>query len=110
MQGRLARLRQVLRPPHWRRQQEPAAGAAPAADGGVQREGGASVELELWAVPPAGLATILLREPPGLSIGKVALADGTEVLGVLGEAILCEGQREITGFGGWRAYTARLND
>ena len=69
-----------------------------------------AMQLELWAVPPAGLATILLREPPGLSIGKVALADGTEVLGVLGEAILCEGQREITGFGGWRAYTARLND
>lgn len=74
------------------------------------RDGGISVALELWSVPPAGLATILLREPPGLSIGKVALADGTEVLGVLGEAILCDGQREITGFGGWRAYTARLTD
>lgn len=74
------------------------------------RDGGTSVALELWSVPPSGLATILLREPPGLSIGKVALADGTEVLGVLGEAILCEGQREITGFGGWRAYTGRLSN
>lgn len=70
-------------------------------------EGGTSVALELWSVPPAGLATILLREPPGLSVGKVALADGTEVLGVLGEAILCDGQREITTYKGWRAYTAR---
>lgn len=71
-------------------------------------EGGASVALEVWAVPPAGLATVLLREPAGLSIGKVMLADGTEVLGVLGEPILCEGRHEITRHGGWRAYTATL--
>ena len=68
--------------------------------------GGASVALEVWAVPPDGLARILLQEPPGLCIGKVTLADGEEVLGVLGEPLLCEGQREITGYGGWRAYMA----
>jgi hypothetical protein len=45
-------------------------------------------------------------EPPGLSIGKVRLADGEETLGVLGEPVLCEGQREITEYGGWRAYVA----
>lgn len=70
------------------------------------RDGGVSVAAEVWAVPPEGLATILLKEPPGLSIGKVKLADGSEVLGVLGEPILCERQKEITQFGGWRAYTA----
>ena len=70
------------------------------------KTGGVSVAVEVWAVPPAGLAPILLKEPPGLSIGKVTLADGSEVLGVLGEPILCEGQKEITSFGGWRAYTA----
>jgi len=70
------------------------------------KTGGVSVAVEVWAVPPAGLASILLKEPPGLSIGKVTLADGSEVLGVLGEPILCEGQKEITSFGGWRAYTA----
>jgi hypothetical protein len=68
---------------------------------------GAAVAVEIWAVPPASLASILLKEPPGLSIGKVRLADGSEVLGVLGEPALCEGQKEITSFGGWRAYTAR---
>jgi hypothetical protein len=30
------------------------------------------------------------------------------VLGVLGEPILCEDQKEISSFGGWRAYTASL--
>ena len=67
---------------------------------------GARVALELWEVPRAGLAAILLNEPPGLCIGKVQLADGSVVLGVLGEPFLCEGQREITAHGGWRAYTA----
>lgn len=68
--------------------------------------GGVAVPVEVWAVPPAGLGTILLQEPPGLSVGKVKLAGGDEVLGVLAEPILCEGQREITEFGGWRAYCA----
>jgi gamma-glutamylcyclotransferase (GGCT)/AIG2-like uncharacterized protein YtfP len=68
--------------------------------------GGVSVALEVWAVPPDGLAKILMREPPGLCIGKVKLQEGEEVLGVLGEPLLCEGQREITQHGGWRAYIA----
>jgi len=67
-------------------------------------QGGASVAVEVWLVPLAGLASILLKEPPGLCIGKVSLSSGEEVLGVLGEAILCENRREITGFGGWKAY------
>ena len=68
--------------------------------------GGAPIALEVWAVPPAALADILVREPAGLSIGKVSLADGEEVLGVLGEPFLVEGQREITAHSGWRAYVA----
>lgn len=70
--------------------------------------GGAAIALEVWSVPAAGLATILQQEPPGLCIGKVRLEDGTEVLGVLGESILCKDQREITTHGGWRAYVASL--
>src|SRR5262245_1475401 len=68
--------------------------------------GGAAIAVEVWAVPADGLAAILLREPPGLSIGKVQLSDGEEVLGVLGEPVLCEGMKEITSYGGWRAYGA----
>jgi carbamate kinase len=67
---------------------------------------GVAVAVEVWSVPAAGLAGILLNEPPGLSIGKVNLADGSTVLGVLGEPALVEGQREISQHGGWRAYTA----
>jgi len=72
------------------------------------REGGSAIAVEVWKVPSAGLATILLQEPPGLCIGKVHLSDGEVVLGVLGEPILCENRHEITQWGGWRAYIEAL--
>lgn len=71
--------------------------------------GGVAISVEVWAVPAEALSEILLREPPGLCIGKVRLADGEVVLGVLGEPILCEGKREITQWGGWRAYIEDIN-
>jgi len=71
-------------------------------------ESAAQVELEVWQVPAAGLASVLLKEPEGLSVGKVPLEDGQVVLGVLGEPALVQGMREITSFGGWRAYLKSL--
>lgn len=66
--------------------------------------GGAAIALEVWSVPMVGLIQVLQQEPPGLCIGKVTLNNGEETLGVLGEPILCESQKEITAYGGWRAY------
>ena len=60
-------------------------------------------------MPAAGLAGIRLNEPLGLSIGKVNLEDGSTVLGVLGEPALVDEHREITSYGGWRAYIAGEN-
>jgi hypothetical protein len=65
---------------------------------------GTRVAVEIWDVPLAGLAQVLMNEPPGLAIGNVLLQDGSLVLGVVGEAFLCDGKREITKYGGWRAY------
>ncbi|MGB5974507.1 MAG: glutamyl-tRNA amidotransferase [Nodosilinea sp.] len=70
-------------------------------------QGGVAVALEVWQVSPGGLVQVLMQEPPGLSIGKVTLATGETVLGVLSEPALCEGQQEISAFGGWRAYCDR---
>jgi hypothetical protein len=67
-------------------------------------DGGASIEVEIWQVGAEGLLQILRTEPPGLCLGRVQLADGGIVLGVLGEAYICAGQREITEYGGWRGY------
>jgi len=68
--------------------------------------GGAALAVEVWSVPVDVLGHILEGEPDGLSIGKVRLADAAVVLGILGEPATCEGQPEITAFGGWRAYIA----
>ncbi len=46
-----------------------------------------------------------MNEPEGLTIGKIKLADGSEVLGVLAESWLTEGQKEITALGGAGANT-----
>lgn len=75
-----------------------------ASGGGAYAKSGAAIEVEIWAVPVAGLGTILLQEPAGLCLGKVCLSDGEVVLGVLAEPFLCENRREITHWGGWRAY------
>jgi hypothetical protein len=68
------------------------------------KQGGVSVALEVWSVPLSGLGIILSEEPPGLAIGKVILHDAEEVLGVIGEPLTIEGKKEITQYGGWRAY------
>jgi hypothetical protein len=70
--------------------------------------GGAAVAVEIWSVPAEGVAFILMNEPDGLTMGKVTLADGSVVIGVVGESAACEGQKEITACGGWRAYIATL--
>ncbi len=67
-------------------------------------QGGVAVAVEVWQVPAAGLGQLLWQEPAGLCVGKVRLANGQEVLGVLGEPWICEGQQEITAFEGWRTY------
>jgi hypothetical protein len=70
-------------------------------------ENGQAIALEIWSITLEALGEILLSEPAGLCIGKVILANGQEVLGVLGEPFLCEGQKEITEYGGWRDYCNR---
>ncbi len=71
--------------------------------------GGKSIAVEIWEMSLASITQILLQEPPGLCIGKVTLTDGEEVLGVLGESILCEGKQDISKYSGWRAYTKARN-
>jgi gamma-glutamylcyclotransferase (GGCT)/AIG2-like uncharacterized protein YtfP len=72
-------------------------------------EAGCEIAVELWEADAAGLVHVLEGEPPGLTIGRVRLADGRDVLGVLAEPYLVKGQPEITATGGWRAYIDSLN-
>ena len=69
--------------------------------------GGVAVEGELYRVPDAVLARVEAGEPAGLYRGSVNLSDGRRVDGILYPRELAEAQhRDISAFGGWRAYIA----
>jgi allophanate hydrolase len=68
--------------------------------------GGTGIEVEVWAMQKEAFGDFVSRVPPPLAIGTVELADGTRVKGFLCEAYSLEGARDISHFGGWRAYLA----
>ena len=73
------------------------------------REDRTDAHYRLWSINDRHFAALLMSEPAGLAIGKIKLADGSEVLGVLAENWLTEGQREITELGSWRKYTGHFH-
>jgi allophanate hydrolase len=77
---------------------------------GLQRcaEGGRSIEVEVWDMPMAALGSFLALIPSPLGLGSLELADGRFVHGFVCEAHALAGARDISGFGGWRAYLASL--
>ena len=77
---------------------------------GLQRcvEGGSAIEVEVWDMPMAALGSFLALIPAPLGLGSVELADGRQVHGFLCEAHALVGARDISHFGGWRAYLASL--
>jgi allophanate hydrolase len=74
----------------------------------VARGEGAQIDVEIWAFTPAAFGAFVAAVPPPLSIGTLALADGGSVKGFLVEAEAVVGARDISKFGGWRAYVAQL--
>jgi len=71
-------------------------------------DGGARIELELWAMPRTEIGSLLAVVPPPLCFGSIDLDDGSRVTGFLCEAHAVVGARDITAFGGWRAYLDSL--
>jgi allophanate hydrolase len=65
---------------------------------------GAAIEVEVWDMPSAVLGAFLADIAPPLGLGPLTLADGTQVIGFLCESCAVEGARDITAFGGWRAW------
>lgn len=68
--------------------------------------GGAAIAVEVWALPTKAFGQFIAAIPSPLSIGTVRLADGSGVKGFLVEAAAVDGARDITSFGGWRAFIA----
>lgn len=70
-------------------------------------ESGVSVSGELYRVTEDLCRRIEAGEPPGLYRGEVVLEDGRRVAGILYPRELAEaGHRDISSYGGWRAYIA----
>ncbi len=69
--------------------------------------GGRAFEVELWAMSPAALGTLVAETAPPLSVGTVLLGDGRAVKGFLCEAEAAAGAEEISAYGGWRDFLLR---
>lgn len=65
---------------------------------------GRAIELELWAMAPEAFGRFVAAVPPPLSIGSILLRDGRSHKGFLVEAEAVREARDISEFGGWRAF------
>jgi allophanate hydrolase len=76
----------------------------------VRSSPGAAIEVELWQLPASQVGSLLVGIPAPLSLGRVRLADGTEVTGFLCESYATSGAQDITASGGWRNHRASRED
>jgi allophanate hydrolase len=72
----------------------------------VEAGTGTPIELEIWALSASAFGKFVAAIPPPLSIGTVRLADSRNVKGFLVEPAALEEARDISVFGGWRAFMA----
>jgi len=70
----------------------------------VEAGAGTSIAIEVWMLSPAGFGRFVAGIPSPLSIGTIRLSDGSGVQGFLVEAAAVDGARDISRFGGWRAF------
>lgn len=69
-------------------------------------EQGAVIAVEVWELPTAAFGHFVAAIPAPLGIGTVTLEDGSSVQSFLCEAVAVVGAKDVTSFGGWRAYLA----
>ncbi len=78
---------------------------------GLQRvaSSGATIALEVWEMPMDAVGSFLALVPPPLGLGSIELASGDWVHGFVCEHHALASARDISEFGGWRAYLASLD-
>ena len=69
---------------------------------------GLAITVEVWALPPEGIARFVSKIPAPLGIGTLKLADGSRPKGFLCEPEGVRTSTDISSFGGWRAYLAAV--
>jgi allophanate hydrolase len=73
----------------------------------VRDGAGAAIEIEVWALSESAFGRFVAAVPAPLSIGTLELDGGRSVKGFLVEAEAVAGARDISRFGGWRAFMAQ---
>lgn len=83
-------------------------GTVPAKPGMARSDEGAAITVEVWDMPVANFGRFVAGVPMPLGIGSVQLQDGRTVKGFICEGHALTQARDITAFGGWRAYCQSL--
>jgi allophanate hydrolase len=65
---------------------------------------GPGIAVEIWSLTPQNFGRFVAALPAPMGIGKVILQDGSIHPGFLCEAFALDGAKDITEYGGWRAY------
>ncbi|MGR9086803.1 MAG: allophanate hydrolase [Gammaproteobacteria bacterium] len=73
----------------------------------VRAADGASIEVEVWALPTDAYGEFVAEIAAPLGIGWIELNDGSRVQGFLCEAFAAGTSKDITDYQGWRAYLTR---
>ena len=76
----------------------------PPKPGLVRSHHGKAIIVELWDVPLDQFGSFVALIPAPLGIGTLRLKDGRDVKGFICEGFAIDGARDITEYGGWRAY------
>jgi len=67
---------------------------------------GATIVGELYALPALAVAELAALVRPPIGLGRVRLEDGREVQGYLCDQAAAASARDISHYGGWRAFLA----
>jgi allophanate hydrolase len=86
------------------------AGSSPPKPALAHTEGGAAIDVEIYELDERAFGSFVADVPPPLTIGTIALEDGTAVKGFLGEPRALQGAEDITRFGGWRNFLAAQSE
>jgi allophanate hydrolase len=101
-------LREVETTPSYRLYALP--GTVPAKPGllRVAQEQGASIQAEIWGLEAEAFGRFVSQIPSPLGVGAIRFTDGTSAKGFLVEAEAVNGAKDVSQFGGWRAYLNSL--
>lgn len=81
------------------------AGGPPFRPGLVRDEdNGNRIAVEVWSIAVTQLGKFLSGIPAPLGLGKVQLADGSQVIGFICEPYAIDSATDITAYGGWKNY------